>query len=193
MYRDKTLKRYLDDLAAKRAVPGGGSAAALSAGLGVSLMGMVIRFTLGKPAYAPFQSFLIRTLALSERLRRECLRLVDQDIAAYKSGSAARSLAVPLKLGQLCLKGLQACPLLAVRSNPHLASDVAVAATLLEASCISSCYTARINLRSVGLRGRAAGIRKRLDRTITLSKKLRRDTEVSVGKIIGRKDTRPKA
>ncbi|MFZ2357219.1 MAG: cyclodeaminase/cyclohydrolase family protein, partial [Candidatus Omnitrophota bacterium] len=35
MYKNKTLKKYLDDLAAKLPAPGGGSAAALNAALGV--------------------------------------------------------------------------------------------------------------------------------------------------------------
>ncbi|MBU0881617.1 MAG: cyclodeaminase/cyclohydrolase family protein, partial [Candidatus Omnitrophica bacterium] len=46
MYIDKTLKEYFDDLAAKKAAPGGGSASAAVAATGTSLMSMVANFTI---------------------------------------------------------------------------------------------------------------------------------------------------
>ena len=48
MYNDSSLKQYLNDLAAKLPAPGGGSAAALTAALGASLISMVLNFTIGK-------------------------------------------------------------------------------------------------------------------------------------------------
>ncbi|MBI5145023.1 MAG: cyclodeaminase/cyclohydrolase family protein, partial [Candidatus Omnitrophica bacterium] len=54
-YREATLKKYSDDLAAKLPAPGGGSAAALAAAMGVSLISMVVNFTLGKPKYAQYE------------------------------------------------------------------------------------------------------------------------------------------
>ena len=69
MYRDSTLKQYLEDLAAKKPAPGGGSAAALTAAMGASLISMVINFTLGKPKYAKYESELKGILEKSEKLR----------------------------------------------------------------------------------------------------------------------------
>ena len=51
MYIDKPLKTYLEDLAAKQPTPGGGSAAALSAAIGVSLMTMSANYTKDNPRY----------------------------------------------------------------------------------------------------------------------------------------------
>jgi formiminotetrahydrofolate cyclodeaminase len=62
MYKNSSLKRYLDDLAAKLPAPGGGSAAALTASLGASLISMVVNFTLGKPRYAQYEKELKETL-----------------------------------------------------------------------------------------------------------------------------------
>ena len=44
-YLDGPIKTYLDDLAARKASPGGGSAAALGAATGVALMEMVANYT----------------------------------------------------------------------------------------------------------------------------------------------------
>ena len=75
-YKDETLKKYLDDLAGRLPAPGGGSAAALTAGLGASLISMVVNFSLGKPKYAKYENELKGILDKSERLREELLRLV---------------------------------------------------------------------------------------------------------------------
>lgn len=53
MYCNKTLRGYLDDLAAKLPAPGGGSAAALTASEAAALISMVINFTIGKPYGIP--------------------------------------------------------------------------------------------------------------------------------------------
>jgi formiminotetrahydrofolate cyclodeaminase len=82
-YKEQTLKKYLDDLAAKLPAPGGGSAAALAAALGASLISMVVNFTLGKPKYAEYEKGLKQILSKSERLREEFLNLVDLDVTAY--------------------------------------------------------------------------------------------------------------
>lgn len=81
-YRNHTLKRYLDDLAAKLPAPGGGSAAALGAALGAALVSMVVNFTIGKPRYAQYDKELKAILGRSEKLREEFLRLVDLDVDA---------------------------------------------------------------------------------------------------------------
>ena len=51
MYNERSLSDYLNDLAARRPAPGGGSAAALSAAIGASLMSMVANYTVGNPKY----------------------------------------------------------------------------------------------------------------------------------------------
>jgi len=50
-YINSPIKKYMKDLGANLPAPGGGSAAALTAGLGVSLLLMVVSFTEGNKAY----------------------------------------------------------------------------------------------------------------------------------------------
>ena len=110
IYKNESLKKYLDDLAGKLPAPGGGSAAALNAALGVSLISMVINFTLGKPKYAKYEADLKKDLVKSEKLRSEFLRLVDLDIAAYNSKDTREALNVPFMIARLCFEAIKICP-----------------------------------------------------------------------------------
>ena len=47
-----SLEEFVDALASKAAVPGGGGASALAASLGIALGNMVGEFTVGKKNYA---------------------------------------------------------------------------------------------------------------------------------------------
>lgn len=184
MYKDSSLKKYLDDLAAKLPAPGGGSAAALAAALGASLISMVVNFTLGKPRYAPYQEELKDILAASEELRSEFLRLVDLDVVAYKSKNIRDALDVPFMLARLSCEGMKLCPKLVKKGNVNLISDVAVAAVLLEAAFSSAVYNVEINLKAIGDKKLSAGISRELARKQNLVKKIRQETEAKVGKII---------
>lgn len=186
MYKENSLQKYLDDLAAKLPAPGGGSAAALSAALGASLLSMVVNFTLGKPKYAAYEKELKAVLARCEGLRREFLNLVDLDVRAYKSGDLRDALDVPFMLARLCFEALKLCPPLVKKGNINLISDVAVAAVLLEAAFSSALYNVRINLRLLGDKKLSAAISRELTRKEKAVKKTRLNTEVKVGKIIGR-------
>jgi len=185
MYCEKSLKQYLDDLAAKLPAPGGGSAAAFSAALGASLISMVVNFTLGKPKYAAYQEELERVIKKSERLRQEFLSLTDLDVVAYKNKNIRDTLGVPLKVCRLTYEGIKLCPPLIKKGNINLISDVAVAAVLLEAAFVSAYFNVEINLQSsddlVLERGK---IRKELQQKKKQLIKIRKDTEVKVGKII---------
>ena len=117
MYRDSSLKLYLDDLAAKLPAPGGGSAAALTAALGQALVSMVINFTLGKVKYAQFEKDLTIELEKSEKLRREFLDLVDRDVEAYNSKDPRKALDIPVMVARLCFEGIKAIPDLIKKVN----------------------------------------------------------------------------
>ncbi|MDI6606775.1 MAG: cyclodeaminase/cyclohydrolase family protein [Candidatus Omnitrophota bacterium] len=184
MYKDGSLKKYLDDLSAKLPAPGGGSAAALSAALGVSLISMVVNFTLGKPKYARYEDDLKEILKNSEELRGEFLNLVDLDVSAYKSKNIRDALDVPFMLARLAFEGIKLCPPLLKRGNINLISDVAVAAVLLESAFSSAVYNVDINLKVIADKKLSAPIRKELLRKDKAIKKIRLQTEVKVGEII---------
>ncbi|MFA5411486.1 MAG: cyclodeaminase/cyclohydrolase family protein [Candidatus Omnitrophota bacterium] len=186
MYKDSSLKKYLDDLAARLPAPGGGSAAALNAGMGVSLISMVVNFTLGKPKYAQYEKELRVILEKSEKLREEFLSLVDKDVTAYKSKNLRHALNVPFMVARLCFEGIKLCPPLIEKGNVNLISDVAVAAIFLEGAFASAYFNVAINLKSLDDKKLAGAINKELTQKEKHIRKIRKLTEEKVGKIIRR-------
>jgi formiminotetrahydrofolate cyclodeaminase len=186
MYKDSSLKQYLDDLAAKLPAPGGGSAAALTAALGSALISMVVNFTLGKPRYSQFEEELRGILERSEKLRAEFLDLVDLDVIAYKSKNMRDALGIPLMVCRLCAEAAKLCPPLIKKCNINLISDVGVAAVFLESAFASAYFNVEINLKSLNDKKFARGVRKELVPKGRLIKRMRQQTEGKVGQIIRR-------
>ncbi len=184
MYKDKSLRQYLDDLAGKLPAPGGGSAAALNASLGAALISMVVNFTLGKPKYAKFENELKAILDKSEKLRNDFLNLVDLDVTAYQSKNARNALDVPFMVARLCFEAIKLCPPLITKANTNLASDVAVAAILLESAFTSAYFNVEINLKFINDAKFSKKIRKELAQKQKSIKKIRIQTEDKIGKII---------
>ena len=186
VYKNKSLKLYLNDLAARLPAPGGGSAAALCAALGAALISMVINFTIGKTKYARHKRQLQKWLVISEKARSEFLNLTDKDVIAYKSKNIKKALGVPLELCRKCFEIIRLCPELAEKGNINLISDVAVAAVMLEAAFSSGYYNVKINLGIIRDKVLSRKINKELSRKGKTISKIRLKTEVKVGQIIGR-------
>ena len=183
-YKNQSLNKYLDDLSAKLSAPGGGSAAALNAAMGASLMSMVINFTLGKPKYLAFEPELKEILVKSEKLRNDFLELVDLDILAYASKDMRKALDVSLMLARLCCEAVKLCPPLVKKSNFNLISDVAIGVVFLESAFTGACFNVQINLKSLADIKLTQAVIKELNQMKKIVFKIRKNTEDSVGKII---------
>jgi len=183
-YKNQNLTKYLDDLAAKVPAPGGGSAAAISAAMGASLISMVVNFTFAKPEYAAFQTELKEVFSKSERLRKDFLRLADLDVVAYQSKDIRKRIDVPLMLARLCCQSVRLCPVLIKKGNINLISDVAAAAILLESAFTCARFNIDINLKSIGNKKLNQGITKELSKLAKIIQKIRKNTEAGVGKVI---------
>jgi len=172
IYRSESLEKYLDDLAAKLPAPGGGSVVALVGALGVGLLSMVSNFTLGKENYRKSEKEIEKILRRSEDLRERLTELVEEDIKVYGKVTKAYNLAsttgeekearsqaiekackealtVPLEVARFCREGLDLARKLVEIGNIRLASDVGVAAGLLEAALKGADLNVRINLKSI--------------------------------------------
>ncbi len=158
-YSSNSIKNYLDDLAAKKPAPGGGSAAALTGALGAALLSMVCNYTIGKDKYKGVEAEIKNILEGSERIRKRFLVLVDLDVEAYYKVSASRKAAekiyqknllgasgVPLEMCALAVKARGFCPVLASKANKYLISDVYVAEELLKSCFKSAQLNVKINL-----------------------------------------------
>lgn len=158
-FKDKTLQEYLDQLSCREPVPGGGSAAALTAALGLGLISMATNYSIGRKSNTPtVEKRLAGILTCSESIRLRLLELTSIDSEAYLKVSAARSLdkkaqaqaaraarVVPQEICKLCYKALQLTPYLVQKGNPYLLSDVEVALELLMSAFNSARIMVRIN------------------------------------------------
>ena len=165
MYIDKPLREYLDDLAAKKPVPGGGSVAALTAANGTSLMSMVANYTIGKPEYIDIEGKIEGILQETQKLGSELRALIDGDIDAYRKLSTAlkglvgddaklaklykNAIEPPFKVCEITGKCMKLCRVLAECGNKNLVTDTAIAAILFEAAFFSAKFNVYVNLKYI--------------------------------------------
>lgn len=172
-FAEMTLADFAEALASGQPVPGGGAAAAVTAALAASLTSMVARLSADRPAYVPHASLHAAALADSDAARVRFLELAQADAAAYAGYGAARRLPhdtdeaeairvtatreaarrsaeVPLETVSVCQYQQQLVERLVGRSNRHAASDLEVAALLLEAAARSAAANVMANLAAVG-------------------------------------------
>jgi len=166
MYINGSVREYLKDLAGRKPAPGGGSAAALSAAIGVSLMSMVANYTIGNPRYKNSEQKVSAILEKSERFRAKLEGLIDKDVDAYNELSkgmkeAAKDSAkldslykgaagVPFEICKIAAECLKICDELADCGNKNLVTDTAIAAILLEGAFFSAKFNVYINLKYMG-------------------------------------------
>ncbi len=183
-YKNQSLSKYLNDLSAKLAAPGGGSAAAMNAAMGASLVSMVINFTLGKSVYSKYEAELKAVLKKSDRLKDDFLNLVDLDVLAYKSRDPRKAMDVSLMLARLCYEGMKMLEPLINKTNINLISDTAIAAIFFESAFSAACFNVEINLKILNDFKLAGAINKELRLKVKLIKQIRVKMEEKVGKII---------
>jgi formiminotetrahydrofolate cyclodeaminase len=89
MMGEKSVDRFLDELASGAPTPGGGSAAAVMGAMGAGLVSMVCNVTLGKKGHDAVASELTAVRDQSEKLRRRLTAMIAEDIAAFDALMAA--------------------------------------------------------------------------------------------------------
>lgn len=167
-FADTTLGDFAAKLADKVPSPGGGAVAAVTLAHAAALGAMVLRYTVGRAAFAVNEATNAAALAELDAMRTTALALADRDAAAYArlaalwklpEGDPARArdfqpavreaIDAPQAIVDLAHR---ACALLAelpARTNPRLGSDLAIAANLAALAADAAEWNVRVNLPSL--------------------------------------------
>lgn len=168
MYARKSINFYLDSVARRQPVPGGGSVAALCAALGAALDSMVVNYTLGNKIYASAKKEMRAIRKKNENIRKRLIVLLDKDTRAYRRLSTALKLSkqnkkrnalvqkylkeaalVPFEICGLSFKALILCSRIVKIGNPNLITDAGCAAYLLESAYRCAALNVQINLKYI--------------------------------------------
>ncbi len=167
--KGQRLDEFVSSVASAEPVPGGGSVAALSAGLAAALGEMVAGLTEGKKKFEGVEAQVHELHRHLSGLRAELQQLVQEDASAYsrvmaafklpkesEAEKAARSAAiqsatrfateVPLKTMRAARAVLGCVEILAGIGNPNARSDAAVGGQLAFAAIKGAQYNVLINL-----------------------------------------------
>ena len=174
-FETKSIEPFLTHLGSNSATPGGGSAAALTAAVGTALVEMVARINQKRrPSKEAsrridfirkyrlkFARFMTRDADAFNQLKK---RLVQKESRSDLERAFKRSAEVPYAICEASVMTLELALKEAPRTSRWLASDLAEAAILLEAACLSGRLNVEINLKGMTNKRFVAETRGRLGR-----------------------------
>jgi methenyltetrahydrofolate cyclohydrolase len=156
-----TVSEYLESLAASSAVPGGGSAAALAAAMGVALVSMVAKISARKAADEKDRTLLLGLVPELDDLGGRLGRLSQDDIDAYQAVIDARkrkaapdvltqvslrAAEVPLETAMAADRALELFSEVSERAWEMTRSDVEAGKALLEVGVRAALANVAVNL-----------------------------------------------
>lgn len=162
-----SLSDWLEELASSAPAPGGGAAAAVSAGIAAAALEMVANLSIGREDLAEHESWLRQQQAELQELRSEALELAAADARAFTELMAAYRLPkgperreilqerlwtaadVPLQIAALAASVCRRSAPMVGRCNTNVITDVAVAASTAAGAIESAAVNVWINLKSI--------------------------------------------
>ncbi len=193
MVKDRRVGEWVDALASKAPVPGGGGASALGGALGAALGQMVVHLTIGKKRYADVEEEMEKNLAELNRLGEEFLRLADRDgevfaplAEAYSMPSETReqreekervmeerllaASLVPLEMMEKALLVINILEFLGEKGSRMAISDVGVAAQFAKAALTGAAMNVYINTKAMKNREKAEELNRKAEWLIEAGK-----------------------
>ncbi len=163
---------FVEVLASKAPVPGGGGASALVGAIGMALGNMVGSLTVGKKKYADVEADIIALKAKADKLQEELLVLVEEDAKCFEPLSKAYSLPkstpeeiaekervmeivlkdaceVPLEIMKKCCEAVEVIEEFAAKGSVLAISDAGVAASFAGAALKGASLNVFINTKSM--------------------------------------------
>lgn len=138
MLQELTIEEFLEELAARKPTPGGGSVAALSGALAAGLVSMAAEFSRNKDISEEART-LMNTLT----------GLVDRDAQAFAARDLKEATRVPLQTAKRSYAVLKLAGALLEKCNPRVITDIGVAAKMAEAAVKGAMLNVEVNLASI--------------------------------------------
>jgi len=179
---ENTCTEFVNALASKSAVPGGGGASGLVGAVGMALGSMVGNLTVGKKKYADVESDIIALMEKASALQEELLRLVDEDAVVFEPLSKAYGIpkddpnreqimedalklacTVPIDIMQVCAKAIELHAEFASKGSVLAISDAGVGVIFCKAALMGASLNVFINTGSMTDRVYAVEIERQAD------------------------------
>ena len=169
---EKSCIGFVDVLASKAPVPGGGGAAALVGAIGMALGSMVCNLTTGKKKYAQYEEDIQAILGKAKTLQDQLLEMIDKDAEGFYPLSKAYGLPtsteeekqykaetmekclkvaceVPMNIVRLCHDSIKLHEELVDKGSKLAISDVGWGVQCLRAAILSAQLNVIINVNSM--------------------------------------------
>ena len=176
--------KFVEELASKAPVPGGGGASALVGAVGAALGNMVGSLTVGKKKYADVQEDILALKAKTDKLQAELLALVERDAEVFEPLSRAYGLpkdtpeqqaektrvmeaalkeacAVPLQIMEKCGEAIELHQEFAAKGTALAISDVGVGVIFCKAAMQGASLNVFINTKYMQDRDHAEAANRR--------------------------------
>ena len=182
---DQTCGAFLDALASKAPVPGGGGASALAGALGAALCTMVGNYTVGKKKYADVEEDVKALMAKAEDIRARLLAQVDADAAAFEPLSRAYAIpkddptrgevmeqclrdaaAAPMAILRLCCQAIDLHREMLDKGSVMMLSDVGTGVVLCWGALYGAALNVKVNTKSMADRAYAEAMNNQVDELV---------------------------
>ena len=191
----KTCIEFVDVLASKEAVPGGGGAAALVGSIGMALGSMVCNLTIGKKKYAEYEDTIKDILIKANKIEKDLLDMIDKDAECFLPLSKAYGLPkstpeeikikeetmekalklaceVPIEIVKTCYEAIKLHEELVDKGSKLALSDVGVGVQCLRTALLSGQLNVLINLNSINDEEYVKNIRSEIDELVSKGTKI---------------------
>lgn len=171
-FTKESCENFVEVLASKAPVPGGGGASALVGAIGAALGNMVGSLTVGKKKYADVEAEMLALKAKSDALQAELLALVEKDAEVFAPLAAAYGMpreteaekaekarvmaivlkdacAVPMDIMRRCCEAIDVVAEFAAKGSALAVSDAGCAAVCCKAALFGASLNVFINTKSM--------------------------------------------
>ncbi|RHS87830.1 cyclodeaminase/cyclohydrolase family protein [Clostridium sp. AM42-4] len=189
MIEKELMGLWLETLASKAPVPGGGGASALGGSVAAALGQMVSNLTIGKKKYADVEEEVQELIGKLQALQNEFLDLADQDARVFAPLAAAYSLPasteeekqvkarimeenllaaslVPLQMMEKAAETIELLEFLGEKGSRMAVSDVGVAVQFARTALTGAVMNVYINTKSMKNREKAEELNARAKKLI---------------------------